>query len=382
MTASRRPYWFDGHLDLAYLAVRGRKMLLQIAELDPGAPDPHAPVAVTLPALKAGNVRMALATIFTEPVEVSAAGEALAPEQYAAGDVEGAYRRGRAQLEAYLTWSERGVVALDVPAIRRTDPEVGEMRAGMGVASVVPRTMASRATAAIRDDRLHVGILMENADPIREPGELAWWAERGVVVIGMCWAKPSRYAHGNSTDPRERIGLTELGRELVREMDRLGIMHDASHLSDRSLDDLFEATGKRVVASHSNCRALMEGQDATSVSLQRHLSDRAIREIVRRGGVIGLNLFSAFLDRAGRNGRATIEHAVAHVDRVCDLAGGKDHVALGSDMDGGFSAARLPEGIDAPRDLRKLLDALGRRGWNERELEGFAHGNWLRALEC
>jgi membrane dipeptidase len=169
--------------------------------------------------------------------------------------------------------------------------------------------------------------------------------------------------------------------ELLREMGRLGVMPDLSHLSDRAAEQVLEMFPGRVFASHSNCRALLAPAGESGAMFQRHLTDRMIREIASRGGTVGLNLFSPFLIRgAVRTRRATIEEAVAHVERVCELTGSTRHVALGSDMDGGFAAERLPQGIDRPADLRRLAEALTRRGWTEEQLAGFAWRNLARAL--
>lgn len=363
--------WFDAHLDLAYLAVNGRDML---APLDVSA-GPHPPAAVTLPSLAEGGVRFALATIFTEPDGRDA-------EAYPAGDVQRAFTVGRAQLEVYLTWKDRGIAAIDLPGALRIDPGVGEVRGGMGVAQLMTESPSSRARRIVGSGKtssrpdssgpLHIGILMENADPIRSPEDLGWWKQRGVCAVGMAWAKPSRYAGGNTTD----LGLTDLGRAMVREMDRLGVVHDASHLSDRAFRELCDHTDRPIIASHSNSRAIL-GDPAN----QRHLTDLQIREITRRGGVIGLNLFSKFLiptapGRRPESGRATTRDALAHIDRICELAGDRLHVGLGSDMDGGFAADRLPDGLDHPRSLSRLADALSQHGWSDDEVEGFAYGNW------
>lgn len=355
--------WFDAHLDLAYLAVCGRDML---APLDPAA-GPHPPAAVTLPALEQGGVRLALATIFTEP-------EGTGPEGYGAGDFERANALGRAQLEAYLTWQDSGRCRLDLRKFLRVDPGTGEVRGGMGVSEPISPGPAhfERKARERGQPPLHLGILIENADPIRSPGDLAWWRERGVVAIGMAWAKSSRYAGGNSTQE----GVSALGRELVREMDRLGLVHDASHLSNRAFSELCGLTDRPIIASHSNCRALLGDPGA-----QRHLSDDQVREIVRRGGVVGLNLFARFIDPAcGAAGapRPTVDAAIDHVERICDLAGDRRHVGLGSDMDGGFGADRLPRGIDSPRDLGRLAEVLSARNWPDADVANFASGNWTR----
>ncbi|MEX2219630.1 MAG: membrane dipeptidase [Phycisphaerales bacterium] len=335
------PRLFDAHLDLAYLAENGRDLSRDRGECG----GPHPPAAVTFPALRAGGVRACLATIFTE----AGGDDAVA---YPPGDGELAHAAGLRQLRRYERWGGEG---------------------GAGGAGLV------RGLHSTGDGALRVGILMECADPIRTAGEVEWWAGRGVIAVGMAWARGSRYATGNAPESGESgVGLTDAGRDLVREMDRRGVAHDVSHLSDRALEDLLSLTGGRVMASHSNCRALLGGGGDPRL-LPRHLSDEMIREIARRGGVIGLNLYARFL-RAGlsETERPTLDDAVAHVERVCELVGHRRAVGLGSDLDGGFSAERLPVGIDSAADLPRLLGALAERGWPPDDVAGFAWGNWAR----
>lgn len=354
--------WFDAHLDLAYLAVRGRKML---DELDPSQ-GPDAPASVTIPELKAAGVRMCLGTIFTEK-------DGDGPEAYPADDIERAHTVGRAQLEAYQTWRDEGVISLDrfADLRRQTTTGLGEIRGGMGVAEVVPLGTRAILARLPRTPSLSIGILMENADPIRSPSELGWWKERGVVAIGLSWAKSSRYAGGNM----DQHGLTPLGRELVSEMDRLKVLHDVSHLSRKSFDDLCSLSGRTIVASHSNVSAIVDPSGLN----QRHLLDAQIREIIARKGVIGLNLFTRFIrPNLVGDDRPSLDETIAHIEHICALAGSTAHVGLGSDMDGGFSAKRLPAGIDRARDIHRLLEALSAKGWTDDQLLEFSIGNWLR----
>jgi membrane dipeptidase len=267
------------------------------------------------------------------------------------------------------------------PEFRAVDTElitVVYARGGMGVTEVVPLSPEQLVAALPRDPWMHLGILVECADPIRDPKDLKWWVERGVVAVGLTWARGSRYAAGNSEPScSSRTGLTPLGRDMVQAMDALGVVHDLSHLSWRAMDDLLSMTSARVIASHSNCSALL-GEPGSGPS-QRHLRDEHIREIARRGGVIGLNLFSAFL-RPGitpeKPARATLEEAVAHVEHVCEVAGDRRHVGLGSDMDGGFGASMLPTHVDRPGDLERLADALRERDWSADHAEEFRWRNW------
>jgi membrane dipeptidase len=357
---------FDAHLDLACLAVNGRDMHTTPDK----AGGPWQPAAVTLPSLREGNVACALATIFTEAVP---AGEPLTDAcAYPMGDADAAYRKGRAQLEVYLTWADDGRARLDLRKALRVDPHLGTVRAGMGVAESLPDDPVARLARTYQRDKnpgpITLGILVENADPIRSPDDLAWWVDRGVVAIGLTWARPSRYSGGNMNP---ELGLTDLGRAMIDAMDAQGVTHDLSHLSQRATDELLEHTNAVVVASHSNCRAIVD----PSGKNERHLTDETIVEIGKRGGVIGINLFGIFL-RVKENGRATIDDVVEHIERMADLMGRRDGLGLGTDMDGGLSANDLPEGIASPADSHKILDSLNERGWSPREVEGFAYRNW------
>jgi membrane dipeptidase len=343
-----RSIFFDAHLDLAYLGLMGRDMAAP-AETQV-VPDP--PVAVTFPSLAEGGVRACLATIFTE---ADGADAAIA---YPAPDAEAALAAGLAQLELYQEWLDAGWIAPLTP------PGLAE----------APGAAAAEEAEGEAFAPLMAGILIEGADPIRDPEDVEWWRRYGVVAVGMAWWKPSRYAGGNGTD----IGLSGRGRGLAQAMDAAGLVHDLSHLSQRATDDLlaFTETPGGVIASHSNVRSLLDGVN------QRHLADETVREIGRRGGMVGINLVSHFLrvgpGRKEGGARASIENVCDHVEMVCGLMGHRAGVGLGTDMDGGFPASWLPEGIDRPADLGKIVEALRRRGWSQPELDGFAFGNWAR----
>lgn len=219
---------------------------------------------------------------------------------------------------------------------------------------------------------------MECADPIRTPDELALWASQGVIAISLAWVHGGRYAAGNGADPDDNVGLTHLGRELIRAMDGLNIVPDLSHLSQRATEQLLELSDAPVIASHSNCRALFD-RDSYPNARQRHLADATIVEIARRGGMIGLNLVSAFLDQdVAKDQSAPVEAFIRHADHIASLVGHARCLGLGSDMDGGFNAERLPRGIRRPADLARLTDTLRAHGWSDADVSAFAHANWGR----
>jgi membrane dipeptidase len=230
---------------------------------------------------------------------------------------------------------------------------------------------------------------MECADPIRSPDELPWWVARGVSVIGMAWGRGSRYTAGNLTPgPTGHPGLAPSGRELAKAMDGLGVVHDASHLSWQAMDDLFSITDALVIASHSNCSALLEwparGSSRDTPPNQRHLRDDHIKEIGRRGGVIGLNLVRNFirsgLNRDDPNDRPSIDEAADHVEHICSVMGHRRGVGLGSDLDGGITRNEIPAGLNTHDDMHLISDALRRRGWNDADIRGFEWSNWARVL--
>jgi membrane dipeptidase len=331
MTLAEPDWWLDAHLDLAYLDLHG-------PAVDADAPD-RAARGVSLPALARGRVRIALGTIFTEH------GAATDPWGYRdSDDLDGAHAAGVRQLEVYERLERAGRVR-------------------------IVRTAADLDACAAAPTGAPPGIviLMECADPIRTPDEAAWWHARGVRVVGMSWGHGSRWAGGNA-----RPGpLTAAGRRLVQAFDALGILHDASHLSDAAFDGLCEATGRTIVLTHSNARALLSPSE-------RHATDAQLREVARRGGVAGLNLYGKFL-ASGRP--ATLDDAVRHVMHVGEVAG-RAHVGLGSDFDGGFLPADCPPGCGRPEELDALARALAAHGMGARDVEAFAHGNWMRALRA
>lgn len=336
--------WFDAHLDLAFLAETGRDMHADLAD----ARGRYTPPAVTLRSMREDGVTACLGTVFTEAVQdLSAPDAETGAFAYPAGDTMAAYRAGMRQLKLYHAWRDAGL-------IRFFDQAIGE-----------PREPIAKPPA----DPLRLGVLIENADPIPAPDELEQW--EGVVAVGLAWAVQGRYAAGN-TVPSEGpgTGLTDLGRRMVARIDELGLVHDLSHLNDRAADELLDLAAGRVMASHSNARALLDGK------AQRHLTDDHIKAITAREGIIGLNLYSSFLTT--REGRATLEDAADHIEHICAVAGDRSHVGLGSDIDGGFSSTRLPDGVTRHADLGKLANTLAARSWSDDEINGFAHANWAR----
>lgn len=328
--------WIDGHVDLAYIALHGRDV--------ESLPAPGEPRCVSVPAMRTGRVRLILATIFVERGP-----EGLGrPWGYDAQAPDTARDAAVRQLEWYEALERRGVAQI-----------------------VRTREDLERVFSAGGDAPIGLVLLMEGADPIRSAADVAFWHSRGVRAVGLTWALGSRWAGGNSTGGP----LAEGAEEVIRALDACGIIHDASHLSDESFEGLVSLTRARIVASHSNARALLRAP-APPARPDRHLTDRQIRIIANRGGVIGLNLYGRFL-ASGRE--ATLADAVAHVQHVASNAG-RAACVLGSDLDGGFDPAQVPEGLRGPDQLDALTGALASCGWSASERESFAWRAWHELL--
>lgn len=216
-------------------------------------------------------------------------------------------------------------------------------------------------------------ISMEGADPILYPEQVEAWYAAGLRAIGPAHYGPCRYAGGTGTE----IGLTDLGRPLLEEMDRLGMLLDLTHLSDQAFWEALEVFDGSVLASHNNCRAL--------VPHQRQFSDDQLRAIFERDGVIGA-AFDIWMVtpnwRAGQQSSAGvyIGDVVNHIDHICQLAGNAQHVALGTDLDGGFGREQSPCDLDTIADLQQVPEILAERGYKESDIRAICYGNWLRLL--
>ena len=216
-------------------------------------------------------------------------------------------------------------------------------------------------------------ISMESADPILAPDQLSAGREAGVRIIGPTHYGPGRYAGGTSTE----LGLGFEGKELLREMDRLGILLDLTHFSDEAFWEALEIFGGSVLASHNNCRAL--------VPHQRQFDNGQIHAIIERQGVIGVALDNWMIrpgwTRGARdNERVTLAHVADHIDYICQLAGNNRHAAIGSDLDGGFGREQSPSDLDTIADLQQIPEILSRRGYSDTDIAAIMHANWLRLL--
>ncbi|MCY4233124.1 MAG: membrane dipeptidase [Bacteroidetes bacterium] len=210
----------------------------------------------------------------------------------------------------------------------------------------------------------------EGCDPILNLDDLHRWHHLGVRAAGLTHYGEGRYAGGtNST-----TGLTRDGHLLLKEFESLGMILDVTHLSDESINSVFDIFDGHIIASHHNCRSLVPGQ--------RQLSDQHIRELLDRKAVIGISfdawmLYPNWKRNETDRSVVSLSSAVDHIDHICDLAGNSEHVGIGSDLDGGFGLEQTPTGLDRYSSLQSMEILLSQRGYSNIDIHNIFYNNWL-----
>lgn len=199
----------------------------------------------------------------------------------------------------------------------------------------------------------------------------------GVRHIGLTWNYDSILATSYSTRYPKK-GLTPLGVSAVRRMEELGMIIDVSHLSEKSFWDVYENTARPFIASHSNVFKLCPHP--------RNLKDEQIKAIAERGGVIGINAWHEFIS----NHSPCIEALIDHIDYIASLVG-VDYISLGFDYIDYFkeeviedfcNGSKRTAGLEKAEDSNRLLEALDKRGYHQRDIFKIARGNFLRVAKA
>ena len=183
--------------------------------------------------------------------------------------------------------------------------------------------------------------------------------DAGVRAMTLVWNGENEIGSGNTTDH----GLSQFGREVIPEMERCGILADVSHLNDAGFADLLGIAAKPFVATHSNARAVC--------SHKRNLTDDMIREMVRRGCLIGLNYYVRFIRDDGEV--KSLDDLMFHVEHFLEL-GAEKNLALGSDFDGSV----LPDCLNTPAKAAGLYEYFLNRGLSQEQAEGIMFRNAQR----
>jgi membrane dipeptidase len=348
---------FDAHLDLSLNAIDYNRDLRQdldvIREEEAGMDDlgGRGNGTVCFPEMRRGGIGMCVATLLAGCMKPGAVASGWNSPEIA-----------WAQTQGQLSWY-------------RAMEEVGELEAITDRASL-ERVLARWSTG---EDGGAIGYVLslEGADSIRTVGRLEEAYQQGLRALGPAHFGGGRYALGHDRDGP----LSAQGKELVREMDRLGMILDATHLCDRTFHDALDLYNGPVWASHSNCRVLVDDP--------RQFPDDQIVRLIERGAVIGGALDAWMLVPGWRRGVSTpeetgvlLEHVLDHTDHICQLAGNADHVGIGSDLDGGFGTEQTAQDINSIADLVKLEDLLEKRGYSDEDIGKIFHGNFIRFLRA
>lgn len=267
-------------------------------------------------------------------------------------------------LPGLVSWEDAMKVVVDEIAALRALERTGKLKI-CTTADDLETTFHSEKTAAV----MH----LEGAEAIDPDfSTLEVLHAAGLRSLGPVWSRPTIFGHGvpfrfpstGDTGP----GLTEAGKELVRQCNRLKIMLDVSHLNEKGFNDLAALTDAPIIATHSNAHVISPHA--------RNLTDRQLAMIAESDGMVGLNFATAFLRPDGRMAPdMPIEIMLRHLDHLMEKVG-EDRVGFGSDFDG----AIVPQAIGDVAGLPVLRHEMRAHGYDEALLTKLCHGNWFRVL--
>lgn len=347
----------DAHLDLSMNALEWnrdlRKTVKEINAREKGLTDKpdRGKATVSLPDLRRGNIGLVVATQI---------GRYVAPGNPLPG--WHSPQQAWAQTQGQLAWYK----AME---------DEGEMVQINNLSSL------EKHLALWNDDQPNdtkpVGYILslEGADSLITVHHAERAYHNGLRAVGPAHYGPGRYAQG--TDATGFVG--EEGRALLKEMERLNIILDATHLCDDSFWEALDHFNGHVWASHNNVRKL--------VNHNRQFSDEQLKELINRGAVIGAAFDAWMMVPDWVRGESTpqtmncdIEIIINHIDHICQLAGNTLHVGIGSDLDGAFGREQCPYDLETIADLQKLVSLFKKRGYSGEDISNMMHGNWIRFL--
>ena len=352
---------FDAHLDLSMNAMEWNRDfrcdLEEIRQRESSMTDKkdRGNGVVSFPAMRRGNIGLCVATQIARYVK---------PENKRSGwaSPEQAWAHTQAQLAWYRSMEEDGQL------LQITDKTALDQHLDLWLNA----EQTDRATS-----ELPIGYILslEGADSMVTLEHLSKAYDYGLRALGPAHYGPGTYSAGTDSEG----GFSDRGRDLLKEMDRLGMILDVTHLTDEALAESFDRYQGPMWASHCNCRAL--------VPHQRQLSDEHIKLLVERKSVIGVVFDAWMMVPDWTRGKSTpadsnlkIEAIVSHIDHICQLAGSAKHVGIGSDLDGGYGTEQCPTDLDSIERLQLIAKLLEARGYKAEEIEGIMFRNWLRFL--
>ena len=348
----------DAHLDLSMNAMEwNRDLRLSVDEIrqrEKGMTDKpdRCNGTVTLPELRKGNIGLVVATQIARFVKADSQIPGWQSPQQAWAQTQG-------QLAWYRIMEEEG--------------EMVQITSSRGL---------SIHLAYWNDGEPNVNkpvgyiLSLEGADSLVTLQHLERAYEYGLRAVGPAHYGPGRYANGTNSTGK----MNEHGLQLLKEMEKLNIILDATHLCDDAFWQAMDHFYGPVWASHNNCRALVDHN--------RQYSDEQIRLLIDRGAVIGAAFDAWMLVPDWIRGQSTpqnmhcgIEKIIDNIDHICQLAGNSLHVGIGSDLDGGYGKEQSPYDLDTIADLQVIPALFKRRGYSDDDVTNLMHGNWLRFLK-
>lgn len=351
-------FTIDAHLDLSMNAMEwNRDLTRPLAEINAreqgmtDKPD-RGNGTVSLPELRKGNVGLVVATQIARFVATDNPLPGWhSPQQ--------AWAHTQAQLAWYRVMEKQG--------------ELKQIRDWQGLEAHLAYWNAGEDKS---QKAIGYILSLEGADSIVSLDYLETAFENGLRALGPAHYGPGRYAYGTDSS----APLAQQGKDLLRKMDELGIILDATHLCDLAFWDALDHFHGPVWASHNNCRALVDHN--------RQFSDEMIKALIARGAVIG-GVFDAWMLNPGwirgkstpKERNVTLGTLLDHLDHICQLAGNANHIGIGSDLDGAFGKEQCPLDLESIADLQKIPDLLLARGYSEEDVQKVMHGNWLRFLK-
>jgi len=367
-------FFFDVHLDLSMNALEWNRDLTrpirEIREREHGQTDKpdRGRGTVCLPELRRGNIGLVVATQiarYSKPAHPMPGWRS--PAQ--------AWAMTQGQLAWYRAMEDAGemVQIKDRAGLdRHLERWIGTPNSGSVRTEV--RDNAGSETGAPK--LIGYILSLEGADSIVTLKNLERSHADGLRAVGPAHYGPGTYAFGTDSEG----GIGQRGRELLKEMDRLNLILDATHLCDQSFREAMDCFQGPVWASHSNCRVLTPHN--------RQFTDEQIKELMRRDAVIGAPVDAWMMIPNWERGKTTpeatglkLDKMVDHIDHICQLAGNARHCGIGTDLDGGFGREQCPMDIDTIADLQRLPELLKARGYSPADIEGIAHGNFIRFLK-
>lgn len=346
---------FDAHLDMAWNALEwNRDLMLPVAKIRefeqhfekiiPGA------CTVSWVELQRGHVGLMIVTLLPR---LNRKDKPLTFPQ----SRESAYAMSHGQLTYYRAMAARGVLR-EVSNKRQLDAHVAEWEDWSSSPDQKPQPP------------LGFILSMEGSPPILYPEQISEWYGAGLRLLGPAHYGPSPYCFGTGSEG----GFNDDGKKLLREMDRVGMLLDVTHLADQSFWDAMSIYQGPCLASHHNCRAL--------VPADRQLNDDQIRELIRRNSVIGAAFDNWMIQpgwKIGVSDPSTVkmEHIINHIDHICQLAGNARHCGLGTDLDGGFGKEQSPSDLDTIADLPRFAELLSKRGYSDDDIQGIMWRNFI-----